>query len=214
MEKSFVVYDHGIEKLVAKSGKVRADEVTIALQLPARRKAESTTLAIYISPSIAVSMLDALPYLIDFPYGCTEQTMSRFLPAALTAKTLKDLGLQPEDVMGRVFGGIERGFVDKTQPKGKRDLAQLNSMVEQGLERLYSFQHGDGGWGWWKEGESDHFMTAYVVWGLTIAREAKLVVRAGVLKGPWTFCARNWSRRRPTYDDQAWMLHALAAFTP
>jgi len=28
---------------------------------------------------------------------------------------------------------------------------------------LYSFQHSDGGWGWWKEDESDHFMTAYVV---------------------------------------------------
>ncbi len=33
--------------------------------------------------------------------------MSRFLPAVITAKTLTDLGLRPEDVMGRVFGGIE-----------------------------------------------------------------------------------------------------------
>jgi uncharacterized protein YfaS (alpha-2-macroglobulin family) len=31
---------------------------------------------------MATTMLDALPYLIDYPYGCTEQTMSRFLPAA------------------------------------------------------------------------------------------------------------------------------------
>ena len=30
--------------------------------------------------------------------------MSRFLPAAITAKTLRDLGLQPEDVMSRIFG--------------------------------------------------------------------------------------------------------------
>ena len=44
-------------------------------------------------------------------------------------------------------------------------------MIRQGLERLYDFQHADGGWGWWKEGESDHFMTAYVIWGLSLARE-------------------------------------------
>jgi len=53
-----------------------------------------------------------LPYLADYPYGCTEQTMSRFLPAVITAKTLRDLGLDPEDVMGRVFGGIEMAMWD------------------------------------------------------------------------------------------------------
>ena len=60
-----------------------------------------------IAPSMATTMLDALPYLIDYPYGCTEQTMSRFLPAAITAKTLRDLGLKPEDAMDKIFGGIE-----------------------------------------------------------------------------------------------------------
>ena len=50
---------------------------------------------------MATTMLDALPYLIDYPYGCTEQTMSRFLPAAITAKTLRDLGMKPEDAMER-----------------------------------------------------------------------------------------------------------------
>jgi Cu(I)/Ag(I) efflux system membrane protein CusA/SilA len=50
--------------------------------------------------AIAVgAMVDALPYLADYPYGCTEQTMSRFLPAVVTAKTLKDLGLNPETAM-------------------------------------------------------------------------------------------------------------------
>ena len=40
-------------------------------------------MTIQVTPSLAVTMLDALPYLIDYPYGCTEQTMSRFLPAAI-----------------------------------------------------------------------------------------------------------------------------------
>ena len=115
-------------------------------------------------------MLDALPYLIDYPYGCTEQTMSRFLPAVITAKTLRDLGLKPGDVMGRVFGGIETNSAAATHPKGKKDLEELDRIEKASLERLYDFQHADGGWGWWKEGDSDHWMTAYVVWGLSLAR--------------------------------------------
>ena len=50
-------------------------------------------------------------------------------------------------------------------------------MTRQGLARLYDFEHADGGWGWWKEGESDHFMTAYVLWGLTLAHQAGVDVK-------------------------------------
>jgi hypothetical protein len=62
-------------------------------------------------------MLDALPYLIDYPYGCTEQTMSRFLPAVITMKTLRDLGLKPETAMNRIFGGIEQSTAAATHPE-------------------------------------------------------------------------------------------------
>ena len=38
-------------------------------------------MTVQVTPeSSPLTMLDALPYLIDYPYGCTEQTMSRFLP--------------------------------------------------------------------------------------------------------------------------------------
>jgi len=98
------------------------------------------------------------------------------------AKTLKDLGLQPEDIMGRVFGGIEQTNAAATHPKGKKDLAELDKIVKASLDRLYDFQHSDGGWGWWKDGDSDHWMTAYVVWGLTLAKEAQTGIKDGVLE--------------------------------
>jgi uncharacterized protein YfaS (alpha-2-macroglobulin family) len=157
-------------------------------------------------------MLDALPYLIDYPYGCTEQTMSRFLPAVITSKTLKDLGVQPETVMERVFGGIVLENAGKTQPTGKKDLNKLEEMVKQGLDRLYDFQHGDGGWGWWKQGESDHFMTAYVVWGLTLARDSGVQVRAQALERGTAFLDKQIVEEEENYDQQAWMLQALAGY--
>ena len=210
MEKSFSVYEHGIEKLVTKSGKMRSDAVTVRLNVPAERKRETTSLSVQVAPSMAVTMLDALPYLIDYPYGCTEQTMSRFLPATITRKTLKDLGLKPENVMGRIFGGIERPHLQQTHKEGPKDLRQLDRMVEQGLDRLYSFQHSDGGWGWWKEDGSDHFMSAYVVWGLTLARDAGVDVREEALSRGVEFLRAEIVEEELAFDRQAWMLHALS----
>jgi alpha-2-macroglobulin len=212
MEKTYVVYEHGIEKFLSKSGKMRSDEVIVTLEVPRERRPGSTQLTLQVAPSLAVTMLDALPYLIDYPYGCTEQTMSRFLPAVITSKTLKDLGVQPETVMERVFGGIVLENAGKTQPKGKKDLNKLDEMVKQGLDRLYDFQHSDGGWGWWKQGESDHFMTAYVVWGLTLARDAGIQVKAEVLERGAGFLDKEIVEEEENYDQQAWMLHALAGY--
>jgi hypothetical protein len=212
MEKSYIAYEHGIEKFVARSGKLRGDDITVKLDIPKERKSESTSMTVQITPSMAAMMLDALPYLVDYPYGCTEQTMSRFLPAAITAKTLKDLGLKPETVMGKIFGGIEQQFVDKTQPKGKKDLRELDDMVKKGLERLYDFQHGDGGWGWWKESQSDHFMTAYVVWGLTLARDGGIDIKDDALERGAEFLVKEIVEQENHYDMQAWMLHALAVY--
>jgi uncharacterized protein YfaS (alpha-2-macroglobulin family) len=210
MERSYSVFEHGMEKFVSQSGKMRGAEVAVKLDIPRERRAETTTLAVQVAPSMAVTMLDALPYLIDFPYGCTEQTMSRFLPAVITAKTLKELGLPPEAVAGKIFGGIEQEHAAATHPDGKRDLRRLDEMTKQGLSRLYDFQHADGGWGWWKEGESDHFMSAYVVWGMTLARDAGVEIRPEVLERAVSYLDKEIVEAETSPDLQAWMLHALA----
>ena len=212
MEKTFTVYEHGIEKFISRSGKMRGDSVAITLDIPRERRAETTELVVQVAPSMATTMLDALPYLIDYPYGCTEQTMSRFLPAAITAKTLRDLGLKPETAMHKVFGGIEQSTAAATHPKGKHDLKELEAITRQSLDRLYNFQHGDGGWGWWKEGDSDHFMTAYVLWGMTLARQAGIDVKQDVAKRAADYLDKELVEEEVNYDAQAWMLHALAVY--
>jgi hypothetical protein len=215
MEKTYLAYDHGIEKFLTKAGKVRGNDITVKLDLPKERKPGSTSLTVQVTPSLAVTMLDALPYLIDYPYGCTEQTMSRFLPAVITAKTLRDVGLDPEDVMGRVFGGIESrttGAPASPRQGTQKNLAELDKMVKAGLERLYDFQHADGGWGWWKQGESDHWMTAYVVWGLSLARDAKVPVKPDVLIRGSGFLAKEIVEQEENPDMQAFLLHALAVY--
>lgn len=212
MEKTYPVHEHGIERFLTKAGKVRGSDITVRLDIPAARRKDTTTLVVQVAPSLAVTMLDALPYLIDYPYGCTEQTMSRFLPSVVTAKTLKDLGLQPEDVMSRVFGGIEAraGGLQRPNLGVKKDLSKLNEMTDAGLKRLYDFQLGDGGWGWWKEGQSDRWMTAYVVWGLTLAKQSGVALKANVLERAAAYLDKTLVEEELNHDMQAFMLHALA----
>ena len=188
MERTFTVYDHGIDKLIAQSGKLRGSEALVRLDLPRERR--GTDLVVQVAPSLAVAMLDALPYLIEYPYGCTEQTMSRFLPAAIVARTLQQLGLDPKRV----------------------DDKKLRDVTAKGMARLYDFQHSDGGWGWWKEGSSDDFMTAYVVWGFSVAREGGLSVRREAVDRAAAFLQRRLVANEGQYNDQAWMLHALSAW--
>ena len=212
MEKTFTVFEHGIEKFVTRSGKMRGDGVSIKLDIPKERRADSTKLTVQIAPSMATTMLDALPYLIDYPYGCTEQTMSRFLPAVVTAKTLRDLGLKPETAMHKIFGGIEQSSASATHTQGRRDLKELEAITKKSLTRLYDFQHADGGWGWWKDGESDPFMTAYVLWGMTLARQADIYVKSDVMERAAAFLDKELVEEETNYDSQSWMLHSLAVY--
>jgi hypothetical protein len=119
------------------------------IDIPAGADPQSRLLRIEASPSVASTLFGALDYLTGFPYGCTEQTMSRFLPTVIVAQTLKDV-----------------------KSASISDKNNINAKVQAGLDRLYGFQHSDGGWGWWKDDETDPFMTAYVVDGLTIAKVA------------------------------------------
>ena len=112
--------------------------------------------------------------------------------------------------MGRVFGGIEPETAQQTHTQGKRDLNELNRITKQSLERLYNFQHADGGWGWWKEGESDHFMTAYVLWGLALAREAGIEIKPDVEERAAAYLDKELVEEESQHDSQAWMLHALS----
>ncbi|HEX6088316.1 MAG TPA: alpha-2-macroglobulin family protein [Thermoanaerobaculia bacterium] len=188
MERDFIVYEHGIDKLIARSGKMRGDEAVIRLDLPRERRA--TDLVVQVAPSIAVTMLDALPYLVEFPYGCTEQTMSRFLPAAIVARTIEQLGLGRSRLAGK----------------------DLDAVTAAGIARLYDMQHGSGAWGWWKEGNDDAFMTAYIVWGFAIARDGGLSIDTRRVDRAAEWLDTRLVQFERAYDDQAWILHALSAW--
>jgi len=128
------------------------------INLPANTDFNSRKLRIEASPSVAGTLFGALDYLTSYPYGCTEQTMSSFLPNIIVSQTLKEF--------------------KSTSIRNSND---LKKKVERGRNRLYAFQHDDGGWGWWVDDKSDPFMTAYVIDGLTLAKQAGYEIDEGRL---------------------------------
>ena len=129
----------------------------------------------------------------------------------MTAKTLHDLGLQPEDMQAACLAASKRTVLPRRIRTGSTDLDKMDEMTQASLDRLYDFQHDDGGWGWWKEDDSDHWMTAYVVWGLSLAREAGVNLKSGVLRHANNYLNLHLVDEKDNYDMQAFMLHALAS---
>lgn len=148
LEITFPVEPSGVPVTIGGNGAIEQlnGSAQTPVNFPANTDPAAHGLHVEISPSIAGSIFPALAYLTSYPYGCTEQTMSSFLPNVIVAETLKKL-----NVTGRV------------------DENDLKAKVQAGLDRLKDFQHDDGGWGWWKEDESRVFMTAYVASGLAEA---------------------------------------------
>ncbi len=205
MEMKFLVYVHGMLKTESFSGVIRPgkESALVAFRVPAERRPEQTRLEVRYSPTLAGAMVDALPYLTDYPYGCTEQTLNRFLPTVITQKVLLQMGLDLKDIQqkrtnlnAQEIGDDQKragdwswsgGYMSRATARVKEpvfDEAALHEMVKDGISRLAGMQCSDGGWGWfsgWGEQSWPH-TTAYVVHGLQIARANDVALLPGMIE--------------------------------
>jgi uncharacterized protein YfaS (alpha-2-macroglobulin family) len=133
-------------------------ELATALFLPPDALSMSG-MRLELSPSLAGSLLYGLEYLTGYPYGCVEQTMSRALPNAVIGRTFNQLGI--------------------LNPTLEADMPAL---INAGLQRLYGYQHTDGGWGWWFDDSTNDYQTAWVIFGLVVTSDAGYEVDPQVIQ--------------------------------
>jgi alpha-2-macroglobulin len=187
VEVSIPTRPFGREEVTAVSGDVTgeapADET---LTLEASAVPGATRMTIRLTPSVINSTLGGLEFLTGYPYGCVEQTMSRFLPSVLVHRTLK-------------AGGIPN-------PRLQADLPRL---VRDGMTRLFRFQHESGGWGWWEHDDDHPWMTAYALYGLAVAADAGYEVREQGLEAAQKAALEQFASADP--DTQVFLLYAVAA---
>ena len=127
LEMVLPVLPYGVENFIAEQ-KVFADnqsEWSTRLKLDADARSELAEMQVSFTAGVIPSIVETLPYLIQYPYGCVEQTLSTFLPAIWAHEAAQKIGL-------------------KLPVKA----AQMKDITDAGLKKLYGYQHGDGGWGW------------------------------------------------------------------
>ncbi|MEW6278360.1 MAG: alpha-2-macroglobulin family protein, partial [Candidatus Eremiobacterota bacterium] len=176
------ILPHGSPRFETQAGQVTGRQ---KLRFRLARRSASSRLEVRLSSTLAGAVASSLDYLVDYPYGCVEQTVSRFVPAVAVGKTLQGLSLE--------HPGLQK---------------RLPRVLESGLTRLASLQHGDGGWGWWRYDPSDPAMTAWAVHGLLQARQAGCDVPEPMLARAQAFLSKRV--RRWSGDDLARAVFALS----
>jgi len=191
-EGTVPVYRYAAPEVVGTAGELAGEgSRTEVIALPSRYDDRRGELSLELAPSLAAGMREGLDYLEHFEYECTEQVVSRFLPNVLTYRALVRLGIRNATLEEKLPG-----------------------LVDEGLTKLYIRQHADGGWGWWSDGESSPYLTAYVVFGLAKAAETGYIVHADALSRGLDFLETQLVPApeigsTSIANRQAWLLYVL-----
>ncbi len=137
--------------------------------------------------------VQALPYLMEFPYECAEQTFNRFYANALAAsivsssprvkaifekwKTADTAALlsnlqKNEELKSVLLEETPWVLQAKTESEQKKNLALLFDMVKMSaalqstISKLSDMQGASGGFPWFKGGPDDRYITQYILTGI------------------------------------------------
>lgn len=184
MKMSFPVLVHGMRQLDAWSLTLNPDKEqgSISVNVPAERNPQEAVLEVRVSSSLALSMLEALPFLHEYPHGCAEQTLNRFIPALFLSNVLKQMELRlPEETTASLNSQEMQVSVDASK-RGKNPQLidkirahNLDQAVETGMTQLSGMQQPAGGWSWFAgdRGAGDPYITAQIVHGLFVGKQMK-----------------------------------------
>ena len=109
---------------------------------------ENSKFSLTLSRTPFLRMSGGLTYLLQYPYGCIEQTSSRLLPLVA------------------LRGLIDEGHIPEITT------ATANKYIKAGVDRLFMMQTESGGFGYWPGNKNPHPLgTLYAMAALSIARK-------------------------------------------
>ena len=121
---------------VGTSGVVASGSVAEAVYVPASAT-DDGELRVTVDPSLAAGLVGGLTYLEHFPYECTEQTVSRFLPNLFTVEALRELGHRQQRAGGAALLPAGHRRADPAQPaESRRRLGHLAAGGKLALHHL------------------------------------------------------------------------------
>ena len=154
---------------------------------------QNHSLTVEYTSNPAWYVVQALPYLMEYPYECAEQNWNRYYANALAGKIanasprIKQIFEQwkTTDTAALLSNlqknpGLKSALLEetpwvlqaKTEAQQKKNIALLFDMVRMGnelksnLEKLKQMQSPNGGFVWFKGGPDDRHITQYILTGM------------------------------------------------
>ena len=176
-------------------------------------------LVVTVDGQLFAGMLAALPYLADYPYECTEQTLNRFLSTGMISSLfekrpeLAELGRRlaarrttpleawkADDPNRRLaleetpWLELSRGGAREGDPAWLRvlDPEVARAQRESALARLVESQLPSGAFPWFPGGPPSPYMTLYLMSGFARAAEFGVPVPREMVERGWRYLARDF----------------------
>lgn len=174
-------------------------------------------LVVTLDAQLFYSLLSALPYLVDYPYECTEQTLNRFLSTGILS-SLYDR-YPAVAAMAKEFSQRETQFEtwDAADPNRKMTLeetpwlqtarggkapgADLVKVLDPkiaaaertaSLAKLEKSQTANGGFPWWPGGPPSPYMTLYLAYGFAKALEFEVEIPQDMVVRAWGYLHQHY----------------------
>lgn len=155
-------------------------EHAIAEQLGDMRAIRSDVggLDLRVASTALVGLDSGVDALVEYPYGCAEQLTSKMVPLVALGDLARDYG-------------IKLGASPSGRP-GAASAATPEALADDAIAKILKTQRDDGGFAYWADApRADTWLTAYVLWGLSLAKERGRPVPSIVIES-----ATRWLRDR------------------
>jgi uncharacterized protein YfaS (alpha-2-macroglobulin family) len=139
-------------------GEGRQGKKEVAVRWPSDVHLAASMLELSVDRTGLSELEESLKYLVEYPYGCLEQTLSRLLPLL----KVKDLARS----------------LELAQLRGPK----LQTFIRAGVEKVIRHQHDDGQFSLWPGSPVYPHLTAYAVYGLNEARRGGVAVEKSALE--------------------------------
>jgi uncharacterized protein YfaS (alpha-2-macroglobulin family) len=161
-----------VERAVVKDAETllsgRGTAAKAALEWHRGIDAKASLLELLVDRTGLADLGPSLRYLVHYPYGCLEQTMSGFVPLLKVRELGKSLEL-PE-------------------LSGER----IDTYIKLGVAKVIRHQHPDGQFSLWPDSKPYPHLTVYALWGLNEAKKSGVKVERRALELGLT-AVRGWA---------------------
>jgi uncharacterized protein YfaS (alpha-2-macroglobulin family) len=174
-------------------------------------------MVVTVDAQLFYGVLEALPYLVNYPYECTEQTLNRFVSTGIVSSMFEQY--PSVAAMAKEFSkrDVRLETWDAADPNRKMTLEESPWLVdarggkdageglakvldprvakaerEAALAKLAKAQTSIGGFPWWPGGPPSPYMTVYILHGLAKATEFGVEVPKEMVQRAWGYAAKYY----------------------